>query len=76
MQDTESKSQRTDERRSIFSFCSRRSAFNMFCRGQAMTEYVVIAGLLMAALLIMTIFFVTFREYGGRIFALVSSEFP
>jgi len=46
------------------------------CRGQAMTEYVVIAGLLMASLGILTVFFATFKEYGGRVLALVSSEYP
>lgn len=45
-------------------------------RGQALAEYVIIAGLLMASLCILTVFFVTFKEYGGRIFALVSSEYP
>ena len=48
----------------------------MCSRGQALTEYVIIAGLLMASLGILTVFFVTFKEYGGRILALVSSEYP
>ena len=46
------------------------------CRGQAMTEYIVIAGLLIASLGILTVFFTTFKEYGGRVLALVSSEYP
>ena len=46
------------------------------CSGQAMAEYVIIAGLLMAALALLTIFLVTFKEYGSRILALVSSEYP
>ena len=55
----------------------RRSlAFFISSRGQAMTEYVVIAGLLMASLGMLTFFFVTFKEYGSRILALVSSEYP
>lgn len=41
-----------------------------------MAEYIIIAGLLMASLGILTVFFGTFREYGGRILALVSSEYP
>jgi len=41
-----------------------------------MAEYVIIAGLLMAALALLTIFLVTFKEYGSRILALVSSEYP
>jgi len=45
-------------------------------RGQAMAEYVIIAGLLMASLGILTLFFVTFKEYSARILALVSSEYP
>ena len=45
-------------------------------RGQAMVEYVVIAGLLMACVGILTVFTVTFKEYGGRILSLVSSEYP
>ena len=52
------------------------SKFFISSRGQAMTEYVIIAGLLMASLGILTVFFVTFQEYSGRILALVSSEYP
>ncbi|MFA5042460.1 MAG: hypothetical protein WC381_01285 [Kiritimatiellia bacterium] len=57
-------------------FCILHSAFFISSRGQAMMEYVIIAGLLMAALGILTVFLVTFKEYGGRILALVSSEYP
>ena len=53
-----------------------QSAIRNSSSGQAMAEYVIIAGLLMAALGILTVFFVTFKEYGGRILALVSSEYP
>ncbi|MFH1476103.1 MAG: hypothetical protein ABIH24_01230 [Verrucomicrobiota bacterium] len=52
------------------------SAFCLSSRGQALAEYVIIAGLLMASLGILTVFFVTFKEYSGRILALVSSEYP
>lgn len=52
------------------------SASRVSARGQAMVEYVIIAGLLMACMGILTVFFVTFKEYGGRILALVSSEYP
>ena len=55
-------------------FAIRHSTFGS--RGQAMAEYVIIAGLLMACLGILTVFLVTFKEYGGRILALVSSEYP
>ena len=58
------------------SFRIPHSAFRISSRGQAMAEYVIIAGLLMASLGILTVFFVTFKEYGGRILALVSSEYP
>ena len=57
-------------------FAVLSSAFRLSSRGQAMAEYVIIAGLLMASLGILTVFFVTFKEYGGRILALVSSEYP
>ncbi|MDD5678101.1 MAG: hypothetical protein PHW60_08955 [Kiritimatiellae bacterium] len=45
-------------------------------RSQALAEYVIIAGLLVASLGILTVFFVTFKEYGSRVLALVSSEYP
>ncbi len=54
----------------------RNLAFCISSRGQAMTEYAIIAGVLMASLGILTVFFVAFKEYGGRILALVSSEYP
>ncbi|MBU4212618.1 MAG: hypothetical protein L6437_00015 [Kiritimatiellae bacterium] len=54
----------------------RHSAFCRFSCGQAMAEYVIIMGLFIACLGILTVFFVTFKEYGGRILALVSSEYP
>ena len=57
-------------------FRTPRSAIRLSSRGQALAEYVIIAGLLMASLGILTVFFVTFKEYGGRILALVSSEYP
>ena len=57
-------------------FALLSSALHRASRGQAMVEYVIIAGLLMASLGIFTVFFVTFKEYGGRILALVSSEYP
>ncbi len=44
--------------------------------GQALVEYAIVAGLLMASLAILTLFLGTFKEYGDRIAALVSSEYP
>ncbi len=55
---------------------NRLLRYRKACSGQAMVEYIIIAGLLMAALGILTVFLVTFKEYGGRILALVSSEYP
>lgn len=45
-------------------------------RGQAMVEYTIMAGLLMASLAVMTLFLQTFKEYGFRILDLLSSEYP
>ena len=44
--------------------------------GQAMVEFVVAAGMILAALAILTVLLVTFREYGDRILNLVASEYP
>ncbi|MEI7881234.1 MAG: hypothetical protein WCI95_10205 [bacterium] len=44
--------------------------------GQAMVEYVVVAGMLLAALLIFYIFQGTFREFGTRVLNLIGSEYP
>lgn len=44
--------------------------------GQAMTEFVVVAGIMMAVVAIMVLFLGTFREYGTRVLDLVGSEYP
>ncbi|MFO7871804.1 MAG: hypothetical protein R6V03_10290 [Kiritimatiellia bacterium] len=44
--------------------------------GQAMIEYVITAGMLIAAVAIMAVFLYTFRENSGRILDLVASEYP
>jgi hypothetical protein len=44
--------------------------------GQAMIEYVVIAGMLLGTVAIMAVFLYTFREYGDRVLSLVASEYP
>lgn len=41
-----------------------------------MVEYVVIAGMMLAAVAIMMVFLGTFREYGTRVLDLVGSEYP
>jgi hypothetical protein len=44
--------------------------------GQAMVEFVVIAGMMLATVAIMMVFLGTFREYGTRVLDLVGSEYP
>lgn len=44
--------------------------------GQAMVEFVVVAGMLLATVAIMLVFLGTFREYGTRVLNLVGSEYP
>ena len=41
-----------------------------------MVEYTVVAGMLLAAVAILTLFLGTFGEYGARILDLVGSEYP
>lgn len=41
-----------------------------------MTEFVVVAASMLLLLLLMALFLWTYREYGGRVLNLVSSEFP
>jgi len=44
--------------------------------GQAMVEFTVVGGMILAALAILTVFLLTFSEYGTRILDLVGSEYP
>ncbi len=44
--------------------------------GQAAVEFVVVAGMLLAVTMILTVFWGTFQEYGSRILDLVGSEYP
>ena len=44
--------------------------------GQAIVEYVVVAGMLLAALAILTLFLGTFTQFGTRVLNLVGSEYP
>ena len=41
-----------------------------------MIEYVVVAGMLMAALAVLTLLLDTFHAYGTRVLDLVASEYP
>ena len=44
--------------------------------GQAMVEYVVIAGILLASFAIFYLFEGTFKEFGARVLSLIGSEYP
>jgi hypothetical protein len=44
--------------------------------GQAMVEFVVAAGMILASAAILSVLLYTFREYGDRILNLVASEYP
>jgi hypothetical protein len=44
--------------------------------GQAMIEFLVVAGILMAVGAILAVFLSTFSEYGTRVLDLVGSEYP
>ena len=45
-------------------------------RGQAMTESMIVAAMLMSTVAILALLLYVFKEYGGRIMNLVSSEYP
>ena len=44
--------------------------------GQAMTEYVLTAGVLLATVAILALFLYTFKEHSGRVLELAASEYP
>ena len=41
-----------------------------------MVEYLVVAGMILAALAILSVFLLTFTQYGTRVLNLVGSEYP
>jgi len=41
-----------------------------------LTEFVVVMASLLLALVMVSLFLYTFREYGGRVLNLVASEYP
>ena len=45
-------------------------------RGQTMTEFMIVAGSLLAGLAVLLLFQHTVVEYGGRVLNLVGSEYP
>lgn len=44
--------------------------------GQAMLEYMLVAGMLLAAVAILAVFLYTFREQSDRVLNLAASEYP
>ena len=44
--------------------------------GQAATEFVVVAGMVIAMVSIVALLLYAFKEYGGRILNLLASEYP
>jgi len=62
--------------------CSSRArevifaAAGMRRSGQAAVEYMLVAGMLIAAVVMLSVFLYTFREHSGRVLDLVASEYP
>jgi hypothetical protein len=44
--------------------------------GQALTEFVIVAGVLLSLLAMLSLFLYTFKAYGERVLNLVASEYP
>ncbi|WFB35635.1 hypothetical protein P3T73_15905 [Kiritimatiellota bacterium B12222] len=44
--------------------------------GQAMLEYVMVLAMTLGVIVMLGFFIYVFKEYGGRILELVSSEYP
>jgi hypothetical protein len=55
---------------------SGRFKISRWRRGQAMAEYAIVAGLLISALAILTLFLSTFSQYGNRVLETVASDYP
>lgn len=45
-------------------------------KGQAMLEYIMVLAMTLGVLVTLGFFIFVFKEYGGRILDLVSSDFP
>jgi hypothetical protein len=45
-------------------------------RGQAMIEYVIVSGMLLAAVAIFAVFLYAFRQEAGRVLDLVAYDYP
>jgi len=63
------------EMRAFIKFLASKPEFNARS-GQAMVEYVVIAGTLLASFAIFYLFEGTFKEFGTRVLNLIGSEYP
>jgi hypothetical protein len=53
--------------------------YNKFHRrksGQALMEYLVVTGMLLAVVVMLALFLYVFKQYGGRVLELMASEFP
>jgi len=44
--------------------------------GQAMVEYIIVAGVLVASVAVLSVFLYTFREQSGRVLDLVAWDYP
>ena len=44
--------------------------------GQALTEFMIVAAMLLTSLAILSLLLVTFGEYGDRVINLTASEYP
>jgi hypothetical protein len=44
--------------------------------GQTLTEFMVTAGVILASVVVLSLFLYTFKEYGGRILDLVALDYP
>jgi hypothetical protein len=45
-------------------------------RGQAMIEYIIVAGLLLSVVAILAVLLYTFKQHSGRVLDLAASEYP
>lgn len=58
------------------SFCPSSMRRTRENSGQALVEYLVMAGVLIASVAVFAVFLYTFKEHGGRVLDLVASEYP
>lgn len=46
------------------------------CRGQAMIEYAIVVGVMVAMMAVLSLFLTTISEYGERILDMIASDYP